>query len=59
MARGSSRTDVLKLEGLIRDYINSQGDSSARIEVSNMIIEGEDLTSVLDNIQFEIGRAHV
>ena len=51
--RNSLRYDVLKLEKLIRSYVNSEGNSSAKIELSNMIIDGEELTDVLDNLELE------
>jgi len=51
--RDSSRYEVLKLEKLIRSYINSKDCSVAKIELSNLILEGEDLINVLDNLDFE------
>jgi predicted RNase H-like nuclease (RuvC/YqgF family) len=49
----SRRYNVIKLEELIRNYVNSKGRSSARIELADSIIDGEDFIDVLDNLEFE------
>jgi len=53
MDRGSSRYDILKLEKLIRNYINNKDNSTSKTELSFMVIEGEDLIETLDNLDFE------
>jgi len=53
MRRDSLRYNVLKLEELIKSYINSKENSAAKTELTNIVLEGEDLTDVLDNIGFE------
>jgi len=53
MDRGSSRYDILKLEKLIRNYINNKDNSTSKTELSFMVIEGEDLIETLDNLNFE------
>jgi hypothetical protein len=50
--RDSARHDVLQLGELVRNYINNP-KSDAEIKLKNMIIEGYDFVSVLDNLDFE------
>ena len=49
---GSSRNVVLKLEKLIKNYINLKDNSTSKIELSSMNIEGEDLIDALDRLNF-------
>ncbi len=49
----SRRHGVLKLEELIRNYINLEDNSIAKAELTNMILEGEDLIDALDILDFE------
>ena len=49
----SRRYGVLKLEELIRNYINFEDNSVAKAELTNMILEGEDLIDALDILDFE------
>ncbi len=48
----SRRYGVLKLEELIRNYINFEDNSVAKAELTNMILEGEDLIDALDILDF-------
>jgi|SRR3989344_5737378 len=47
----SRKYDTNKLADLIEQYIKNDS-GSAGIEISNMIIEGEDLIDALDNIEY-------
>ena len=47
----SRKYDTNKLADLIEQYIKNDS-GSAVIEISNMIIEGEDLIDALDNIEY-------
>jgi hypothetical protein len=56
--RNSNNLDILKIETLIRDYINNphsvnHQQSNAGVELSNLKISGSNLLAVLDNIGFE------
>lgn len=56
--RNSNNPDILKIETLLRDYINNQHpvnhpQSNAGVELSNLTMSGSDLLAALDNISFE------
>ena len=53
VGRDASSFNVVKLEQLIRDYVNHEDNSMERLELSNMIIDGEDLIDALDILDFE------
>jgi hypothetical protein len=50
---GSNRYDITRLGNLISEHINYNSDS-AGIELSNMIIDGEDFIDAIENIRSEI-----
>ena len=50
--RNSTNPDILKIETLIKEYINNP-KSNAGVELSNLNIPGSDLLAALDNIGFE------
>ena len=51
-SRNCSRYSILKLEELIRDHVNKK-NSAAKVELANMVVDGEDLIDALDNFDLE------
>ena len=52
-SRKASSFNVVRLEELIRNYINLEDNSIAKSELTNMILGGEDLIDALDILGFE------
>jgi hypothetical protein len=48
--KGSNRSDIIKLSGLIERYTHYEDNSMAKAELINIPLNGEDLIDALDNI---------